>query len=125
MVAELLVQRASESDVSDVMVNGEFYVREGNILMYAEEDLHNDLRRLLDLAPAEEPPKAPSASSAAEPPSVPAEEADDATYDEGFRVVQRPTAQRPAGPILPLNPSAAPGRELPPNVRRVFGEDDV
>ncbi|MEK6649567.1 MAG: amidohydrolase family protein [Bacteroidota bacterium] len=125
MVAELLLHRASESDVSDVMVNGEFYVREGNILMYAEEDLHNDLRRLLALAPAEEQPKVPTVPSAAETPSEDVGHAEDSTHEEGFRIVHRSPAPRPAGPILPLTPPGAPGRELPPNVRRVFGDEDV
>jgi 5-methylthioadenosine/S-adenosylhomocysteine deaminase len=115
MMAEVLLQRVGESDVSDVMVNGEFYVREGNLLMYAEEDLMSDVRRLTELSSS--PPVGQQQSSAVEP--------DDAPYEEGFRVVQREPATRPAGTILPLTPTPDAGRELPPSVRRIFGEDDV
>ncbi|MCU0452473.1 MAG: amidohydrolase family protein [Bacteroidetes bacterium] len=124
-VAELLVERIGESDITDVMVNGEFYVREGTIMMYAEEDLASDLRRLLAFAPLE-------VQTGQAPPAVPVEpagaergEEENAEFEEGFKIVKRPVANRTAGPILPLHPKAPPAQELPPTVRRVFGEDDV
>lgn len=123
-VAEVLVQRIGESDVSDVMVNGEFYVREGTLLMYAEEDLHADIRRVLDLTPIEPPAKSvsPPASEVAE---RAAEDPDSAPFEEGFRVIQRKPAPRTPVPILPLPPPSPTAHELPPNVNRVFGEDDI
>lgn len=123
-VAEVLLQRIGESDVSDVMVNGEFYVREGTLLMYAEEDLHADIRRVLDLAPVEAPTKQ-AVAPAAEVDDRTDEDPDHAPYEEGFRVVQRKPATRSPVPILPLPPPSPTARELPPNVNRVFGEDDI
>jgi hypothetical protein len=107
------------------MVNGEFYVREGTIMMYAEEDLVSDLRRLLAFAPADEHAKPPS--TPVEPLSSTPEgaDADASDFVEGFKIIQRPTTSRAPGPILPLHTTPPSGQELPANVRRVFGEDDV
>ena len=38
-ILEVVLQEASSQQVSDVMINGEFYVREGHVLTYSEEDL--------------------------------------------------------------------------------------
>lgn len=125
-VAELLVERIGESDVTDVMVNGEFYVREGNVMMYAEDDLVADVRRLLAFSPQEEQAR-PSLSVLAQGPSAATDpELEGADVEEGFKVVKRSAEPpRTAGPILPLHPTPPSSQELPPNVRRVFGEDDV
>jgi 5-methylthioadenosine/S-adenosylhomocysteine deaminase len=123
-VAEVLLQRIGESDVSDVMVNGEFYVREGTLLMYAEEDLHADIRRVMALAPVEVPTKQPT-TPVAEPADRGDEDPEQKPYEEGFRVIQRKPATRSSVPILPLPPPSPTARELPPNVNRVFGEDDI
>ncbi len=121
-VAELMLERIGESDMTDVMVNGEFYVREGTILMYAEEDLVADLRRLIRLAPADAASRPALPSVAVEPET---ESSGTTDFQEGFTIVRRPPATRTPGPILPLHPTPPPDQELPPTVRRVFGEDDI
>jgi 5-methylthioadenosine/S-adenosylhomocysteine deaminase len=126
LVAELLVERVGESDVTDVMVNGEFYVREGNVMMYAEDDLVADLRRLLAFTPHEEQARPSMPAIVQGSSAVMDMDAEDADGEEGFRIVKRPfESTRTAGPILPLHPTPSSSQQLPPNVRRVFGEDDV
>jgi hypothetical protein len=107
------------------MVNGEFYVREGNIMMYAEEDMVADVRRLLAFAPAEEQARPVAPSIVTEPSASGETDGEGSQFEEGFKIVRRPQSQRTAGPILPLHPTAPTHQELPPDVRRVFGEDDV
>jgi 5-methylthioadenosine/S-adenosylhomocysteine deaminase len=125
LVAELLVERIGESDVTDVMVNGEFYVREGNIMMYAEDDLVADVRRLLAFAPHEEQAR-PSLSVIDQGTSTAMDpDSEGADVEEGFRIVKRAAeSARIAGSILPLHPTPSSSQQLPPNVRRVFGDDD-
>lgn len=125
-VSELLVERIGESDVTDVMVNGEFYVREGNVMMYAEDDLVADIRRLLAFAPNEEQAR-PSLPVIIQGPSALADTTfEGADVEEGFKIVKRSVEPaQTAVPILPLHPTPSSSQELPPNVRRVFGEDDV
>jgi len=38
-ILEVVLQESASQQVSDVMINGEFYVREGHVLTYSEEDL--------------------------------------------------------------------------------------
>ena len=38
-ILDVVLQEATSLHVSDVMINGEFYVREGHVLTYSEEDL--------------------------------------------------------------------------------------
>jgi len=122
-VAQAAIQRVTTSDVSDVMVGGEFSVRDGIVLPYSEEDIVRDIRELLS-APKNpprvtaEPEKAPSDMSANENPDVD-------LHEEGFRIIRRTENETSTATILPLDPKRDPDKEPSKIVRRVFGEDDL
>ncbi|MBI5464031.1 MAG: amidohydrolase family protein [Ignavibacteriales bacterium] len=47
-ILNVLLREALGSCVSDVMIDGQFYLRKGQVLAYAEEDLVHDQNRLLE-----------------------------------------------------------------------------
>lgn len=127
-VLALLTGSGTSLRVQDVMVNGEFAVRDGHILTYAEEDLirHGQelLVRMLGNRPGDQP-AAPVPHTAEQPvPRMTVEEKDQ-PFEEGFRIVQKGSASEPgSGTVLPLKPDRGSGKELPKTVRKVFGDDE-
>jgi 5-methylthioadenosine/S-adenosylhomocysteine deaminase len=130
-IAELVLH-ASSRDVSDVMINGEFFLRQSQVMTYSEDDLKAELsalnKKLQSFIPSvkQESVVIPSAIDAR-----PAEEGESLTHvDEGFRVVKRKSEETPppASPepakVIPLNPDESKQVELPKTVKRVFGDDD-
>lgn len=127
----LLLQELTGRDVSDVMVNGEFFVRQHQLMTYAEEDLQRDQHSLLEtlLKPLAVPLRQGPVLMTSAPviPLIPrateeSEDGDDAS--EGFRIVRRENK----GPADRTNvkPKEQPIQEPLPkqNVRKVFGDDD-
>ena len=47
-ILDVVLQEAASQQVSEVMINGEFYVREGHILTYSEEDLAREGREIFN-----------------------------------------------------------------------------
>ncbi|HAV22474.1 MAG: hypothetical protein A2X67_06530 [Ignavibacteria bacterium GWA2_55_11] len=125
VVSELLLHRASTADITEVMINGEFFVRESEVLTYAAEDLAADMRLLMQIAA---PISLHTRSSLGTPviaiPPSPAEEGAGQPFEEGFRVVRKENTPTTT-PILPLPPPSRSAEELGPNVRKVFGDEDV
>ena len=134
-----LLQELTPFHVSDVMINGEFFVRRGEIMTYAEEDLRretNDLVRLVTERTGEaaerRPPEQsrrrtapilplipkPREEEAAAPADQPGEGREEESLHEaekredGSSAVEKPEDQPPKSV------------ELPKSVKRVFGEDD-
>jgi len=122
-VAQSMIQRIGTTDVSDVMVNGEFSVREGMVLTYSEEDIVADIRDLLTIHEREQDRQRPEAAPAA---IVATDVHLPELGEEGFRILRRTedVPEVPAANILRLEPEREPKREQPKPVRRVFGEDD-
>ncbi len=138
-VLENLLSAASSSDVSDVMINGEFFLRQGHVMTYAEEDLKREFRQAVQTIMAQtgqQPPEVegnPPSSQATiltlemdaapeavpDGPSAPLSE----SADEGFRIIRRgePAIRKP---VPPVPPPASPKPELPKTVKKVFGDDD-
>lgn len=135
-----LLAEATAQMVSDVMINGEFFLRKRQVMTYAEEDLKREYREILEClarhVQAEEPatqpldsvPKpAPIIPLTPHRPAPPVEQipGDDIgeSFDEGFRIVGSNAA--PETPPPKHEPEEnEDDRELPKTVRRVFGEDD-
>jgi cytosine/adenosine deaminase-related metal-dependent hydrolase len=123
-VAQMMIQRTATSDVSDVMVNGEFNVREGTILTYSEDDILGDAQSLLARSGA--PGRVHTSTQLVEidtPEST--EDHDDGLGDEGFRILKKGDRSLAPATILPLEPSRDGERDLPKSVRRIFGEDEL
>lgn len=124
----------SSRDISDVMINGNFYVREGTVLTYSEEDLLMEGDRLLSkLSPQplqkelpsrieEERRSAPVLSFETSQVIEDAEE----PSEEGFRIMKKEAGSGGAERgITPANPATAKPVDVSKNVRKVFGEDDL
>ncbi len=129
---EEFVSHASSRDVSDVMINGEFFVRQGQIMTYAEEDLKRELASLLSKLNTLEPVKEKLHGVADSPrktvtkeSSVPLSQEVLHHVEEGFRIIRRnESADVGAEKIIPMNPSEGQKVELSKSVKRVFGEED-
>lgn len=137
-----LLDELSSNHVTDVMINGEFYLRRGEIMTYAEEDLKREtgtvLERLMSVG-------GPSKQGATREdgrkwggtilPLVPVQEEeagrrleetaeqDDAGRSDAVREGGREGKEAATPPPAPTAPQQPVG--LPKTVKRVFGEDDV
>ncbi len=130
-LAELLLDDLSARDISDVMIGGEFYVRKGQILTIAEEDICAGFRTLRDRwFPAAAPPPSQEEIQKCKPVSLPGETGREpaAGFEEGL-----PPEEPPAEPPSPRSPTPPPPArevrstalpELSKDVRRVFGDDE-
>ncbi len=128
-VLGLVTGGSAGTRVSDVMINGEFLVREGNILTYAEEDLIRQGQALRLRMHGERTDEAESMRAERPAPSVlPAVRSDESEqpFEEGFRIVRREdVSDAGLGTVLPLKPAESMKSDLPRNVRKVFGDDEV
>ena len=115
--------------VSDVMINGEFYVREGHVLTYSEEDLAEEgqamFKKLLSFreqktAVLQSP--ATILKFSAQQNNESTSSADDMTVEEGFKIVRKehPVSNSKATGT----PSHETVQELPKNVKKIFGDDE-
>jgi 5-methylthioadenosine/S-adenosylhomocysteine deaminase len=130
-ILEVVLQEMSSNHVSDVMINGEFYVREGHILTYSEEDLAREGAELLDKllrlaggsAPASSSP-APVLKLAVQGKKEEAMPSGDMAFEEGFRIVGKEN-QQPAPRVAPDNSKEETTQDAPRNIRKIFGDDEV
>lgn len=124
LVLQFILSEMTSRDVTDVMIGGEFYIRERTILIYSEEELVRQASDLLakvleqsGLKSVEVQPKgeilpfAPSQES----------ESNDIPFEEGFRIVRRQEEGKQTNTSSPLSSE----QKQSSTVRRVFGEDDI
>lgn len=117
---EILLDASTQS-VTDVMVNGEFFVRQKTLLTISEEDLIRDIALWKEKFWARAPE--PELSTTMTLITTTEENADDekefeGQADEGFRIIRKESEVRTA------EPQERKQTELSPNVRRVFGDDE-
>ena len=126
----------SARDVSDVMINGNFYVRRGTVLTYSEEDLLADGTRLLatllgragqkDLPDTGMPPEREAAILDFRPLQSGEEEEEEGASGEGFRIIGKDGANGESHQkIVPIRTETDKPADPPRTIRKVFGEDDV
>ncbi len=145
-LAAFLVSHLSSRDITDVMINGQFAVSDGQIMTMTEEDVLSGFRKTLErwypghAGPAEggaketllRPERSPQVKII---PFVvreyPVLSTETEGFEEGFSVIDAPdqTPLPPEAPPAPLPASAARQPEsvkpeLRKEVRKVFGEDD-
>ena len=129
-ILEVVLQEAASQQVSDVMINGEFYVREGHVLTYSEEDLAREgqsiFKKLLSLSEQKTislPSPATILQFSAQQKNESTSSADDITVEEGFKIIRK---ERPeSAPQTKDMGSSATGKELPKNVKKIFGDDEA
>lgn len=134
---ERILQDAGAHSVSDVMINGEFFLRKGQVMTYAEEDLKRDYRdsikKIFEKTEVRQEGIGPESTLQDETPIIPlhsslpqqAVAGGDESFEEGFRIVGTTGSlqQKPRKEIETAKPSD--DTEPPSSVRRVFGEDDL
>jgi 5-methylthioadenosine/S-adenosylhomocysteine deaminase len=124
-ILDTVINELGSRHVSDVMINGDFYVRKGQLLTYSEDDLVKEGRRLFEKMVAPDEKKSPSAEVLPFLPPEKGKKKSEGEIDskEGFKILRRepeyPDPGRKAG--SPLHTTS----KLPDNVRRIFGDDDV
>ena len=124
----VLLDELSGQDIFDVMIGGEFYVREKNILTYSEEDLifeeKNLLQKLL-LLTVKQPDRTKAAEVIPFTPSVPraSVSANDLPFEEGYRVVKKAVQNEKTSVTKPEQTEKTQS-ELHKDIRRVFGDDE-
>jgi 5-methylthioadenosine/S-adenosylhomocysteine deaminase len=127
---EVVLQEATSHHVSEVMINGEFYVREGHLLTYSEDDLKNEgqviLRRILQVIGQNKsfmPTSAPVLELSTQRKNENEIPVSGLPYEEGFKVVRKETT--PTGYERKDDTSINITSKLPNNVRKIFGDDEV
>ena len=129
-ILEIVLLEAASQQVSDVMINGEFYVREGHILTYSEEDLALEgqilFKKLLSLYKQKAvtlPPPAPILRFSPQENKEESISADGMNNEEGFRIVRK----EKTASISEVKGTAKreTKKELSKNVKKIFGEEDT
>jgi 5-methylthioadenosine/S-adenosylhomocysteine deaminase len=129
-ILDVVLQEATSQQVSDVIINGEFYVREGHALTYSEEDLAKEgqaiFKKLLSFheQKAVAPPStAPILRFSAQQRKENKSSEDDMIVDEGFRIIRK----EQTAPTPPVKDTALQEtkKNLPKNVKKIFGDDEV
>jgi 5-methylthioadenosine/S-adenosylhomocysteine deaminase len=145
-LAEYLVTHLTAQNVTEVMINGQFAVSNGELATMTEADVLGGFRSTLTKwytpqvategpvpVPSEVAPQSPPHAKiipfvAREVPEVPEHEG----FEEGFTVIgPRPgipkvdqSSPRPSHPVVQPEEESLKQPELPTDVRREFGEDD-
>jgi 5-methylthioadenosine/S-adenosylhomocysteine deaminase len=127
---DVVLQEATSHHVSEVMINGEFYVREGHLLTYSEDDLTNEGRvifkkilQVIGQIKSFVPTSAPVFKLPTQRKDENEISANKLPNDEGFIVVRKETV--PHDYEGKNDPSKNITSKLPENVRRIFGDDEV
>jgi 5-methylthioadenosine/S-adenosylhomocysteine deaminase len=123
----------STRDVTDVMVNGNFCIRERNILTYSEEDLLQEGSRLMaklvehssgrESATSADALRSTTPILSLEPARI---EDDSEEYEDGFRIIKKEDRNNePSKKVTPVRTEHPKQVEIPKPVKKVFGEDDL
>jgi 5-methylthioadenosine/S-adenosylhomocysteine deaminase len=125
-----VLREATSQQVSEVMIQGEFYVRQGHLLTYSEDDLANECRTIFKKIMKTTVRKDVSLSTPAAILQLSAQHKEeignaenDLPFEEGFRIVRKDggvvSSQEKTDAVL--NSTS----KLPNNVRKIFGDDEV
>jgi 5-methylthioadenosine/S-adenosylhomocysteine deaminase len=125
-----VLREASSQQVSEVMIQGEFYVRQGHLLTYSEDDLACECQAMYKKIMKTTVRKALSLSTPAAILHLSTQRKDEAgntendlPFEEGFRVVRKDGV--PAPPQEKTDVLLDAGGKVPKNVRKIFGDDEV
>ncbi len=124
----LLLDEAGSHDVCDVIIHGEFYVRDRHILTYAEEDLireSDQLFRTLNSRIVEKSAAVENTSAKILPIDSAyrqpiANENEELPMEEGFRIIKK-KSENQDNAATPIKHDAP---KLPSTIKRIFGDED-
>jgi len=125
----VLLDELSGQDVLDVMIGGEFYVREKNILTYSEEDLIHEEKKLFSEAAVSYGEAARSVEDcrsyfrSRHPFCGLLQMQRTCHFEEGYRVIKKDIQNTETSAPQPEQP-AKTQNELNKDVRHVFGDDE-
>ena len=129
-ILDVVLQEATSHHVSEVMINGEFYVREGHLLTYSEDDLTHEgqavLRKILQVIGQKKifvPTSAPVLQLSTQRKDENEISANELPHEEGFKVVRKEPA--PTDFERKVDTSMNTTSKLPNNVQKIFGDDEV
>ncbi len=129
-ILDIVLQESTSQQVSDVMINGEFYVREGHILTYSEEDLAKEgqeiFKRLLSFRDREAetlPSPATILQFSENQKDKSKTSADDRIVEEGFKVVGKERSV--PIPLVKSTVSHEKDKQPPKSNTKIYGDDDV
>jgi len=126
-----VLQESTSRDVSDVLINGEFFVRQGQVLMYSKEDLVQEGEQLMEklsqfIASAIEPAEEKHSDLKSIVDQQNAERVDSQDFEDGFRIIPREASPvNIERKIIPLQSESTKKVELPKKVKKIFGEEDT
>lgn len=140
-VLRRILQEASSARVSDVMINGEFFIRKGQVMTYAEEDLKREYREVVEAIVKKmgpQPEESPAhAEVRVETPIIPLHGqrpmeplaplgSENESFEEGFRIIGKTGSLPPSGDdSREVDRQDQTGNEdIPKTVRKIFGDDD-
>jgi hypothetical protein len=133
---ERIILDAGARHVSDVMINGEFFLRKGQVMTYAEEDLKREYReaisRITERTGVKQEETAPEIAMHTDTPILPLHNpippppvtVGDKHFEEGFRIVGTTGSLQQSPRKKPERPKPTEPEDLPKPVRRVFGDED-
>jgi 5-methylthioadenosine/S-adenosylhomocysteine deaminase len=128
VLAEAIIDRMNSGRLADVMINGEFRIRNHVPAGIDLQPIDLDLRTLIQRASPQGIPHAPSVFLAKT--GSPVIASSDQTFTREKKGVDQPEAAHPMAANLSIITSSTEGAkkqhlpELKKNVKRVFGEDD-
>jgi len=129
-ILDIILQEATSQHVSDVMINGEFFVRGGHLLAYSEEDLINEgqavLKKMLQVVGENRPlgsASAPVLQFSAKHKKEDKIAENELHCEEGFRVVRKEKARISFKNEIgaPADKTGKPAKKI----GKVFGDDEV
>jgi hypothetical protein len=132
---ERIILEAGARHVSDVMINGEFFLRKGQVMTYAEEDLKREYRdaisRITERTGVKQEEAAPETAARTETPILPLYNpiptppaGGEGHFEEGFRIVGTTGSLQHSPRKEPERPKPTEPEDSPKPVRRVFGDED-
>jgi 5-methylthioadenosine/S-adenosylhomocysteine deaminase len=129
-ILDVVLQEAASQQVSEVMINGEFYVREGHILTFSEEDLASEGRKIFkkllsfcDQKTAVLPMPATIFQFSENQKYKSKDFADHNIVEEGFNIVRNEqTVSTPQIKGVTLHEAA---KKPPKSIKKIFGDDEV
>jgi 5-methylthioadenosine/S-adenosylhomocysteine deaminase len=127
---DVVLQETTSHHVSEVMINGEFYVREGHLLTYSEDDLTHEgqavFQKILQMIGQKKsfvPTSAPVLQLSTQRHGGNEIPANELPYEEGYKVVRKETA--PNGFEKKTDATMNTTGKLPDNVRKIFDDDEA
>ncbi len=129
-VLDVVLQEATSQYVSDVMINGEFYVRKGHLLAYSEDDLVNEgkaiLRKIIQAGGQNKPSgskSTPVFQISINRRKNDEDHSNELPFEEGFKIIRKEKTR--IGLENKENTSTGTAKKPNKIINKIFGDDEV